>query len=177
MHHSVCRYVYLGHLSNKTNHFVQWLEKCLLVSKNAYRYRLFFNTLKKWHLTDKLGIYYNNLFQQNFMTKNQQLQIFKKWENCCIQQFFGSAVFLTSIARRKTVVQLGSLGQHCKTSPVGSRGETPEIFGYFAFWIAQNIALLALKQGTLAKAYTRNQHFWVFGGLNLGSETGIPASK
>ena len=29
---------------------------------------------------------------------------------CCIQQFFGGAGFLTSVARRKTVVQLGSLG-------------------------------------------------------------------
>ena len=38
---------------------------------------------------------------------------------CHIQQFFGGASFLISVARRKTVVQLGSLGQHCKPSPVG----------------------------------------------------------
>ena len=38
MCHSVCRYVYLGDLSNRNNHFVQWLDKCLLVSKNAYQY-------------------------------------------------------------------------------------------------------------------------------------------
>ena len=80
------------------------------------------------------------------------------WQ-CFIQQFFGGAGFSTSVARRKTVVQLGSLGQRCKPSPVGSRGETLEIFAYFAFGIAQNIALLALRQGTLTKAYTINQHF------------------
>ena len=30
-----------------------------------------------------------------------------------------------------------------KPSWVGSRGKAPEIFGYFAFWIAENIALVA----------------------------------
>ena len=94
-----------------------------------------------------------------------------------IQQFFGGAGFSTSVARRKTVVQPGSLGRCCKSSPVGSRGETLEIFGYFAFWIAQNITLLALQQGMSAKACTRNQHFWAFEGLSFGSQTGIPASK
>ena len=77
----------------------------------------------------------------------------------------------------KTVVQPGNLGWHCKPSPVGSRGKTLEIFGYFVFGIAQNIALLALWQGMLTKAYTRNQHFWAFGGLSLGSQTGISPSK
>ena len=65
----------------------------------------------------------------------------------------------------------------CKPSAVESRGEAPENFGYFAFWIAQIIALVALRQRTVTKAYTRNQHFWEFGGLSLGSQTGIPASK
>ena len=96
---------------------------------------------------------------------------------CRIQQFLGGAGFSMNAVKRKTIVQLGSLGRHCKPSPVGSRGKTLEIFGYFAFWIAQNIALLALRQGTLTKAYTRNQHFWAFGGLSLGSQTRIPASK
>ena len=52
---------------------------------------------------------------------------------CCIQQFLGGAGFSTSIAKRKTVVQPGSLGQCSKLSSVGSRGKTLEIFGYFAF--------------------------------------------
>ena len=52
---------------------------------------------------------------------------------CCIQQFLGGAGFLKSVAKRKTVVQPESLGQCCKPSPVGSRGKTLEIFGYFAF--------------------------------------------
>ena len=70
----------------------------------------------------------------------------KKYQ-CCIQQFFwGGASFSTSVLRRKTIMQLGSLGQCCKPSPVGSTGKTLEICGYFAFWIAQNIALLALRQ-------------------------------
>ena len=52
---------------------------------------------------------------------------------CLTLQFFGGASFSTSIARRKTIVQLGSLRQRCKPSPLGSRGETLEIFGYFVF--------------------------------------------
>ena len=36
---------------------------------------------------------------------------------------------------------------------------------------------VALRQGTLTKAYTRNQHFWAFGGLSLGSQTGITGFK
>ena len=45
----------------------------------------------------------------------------------------GGAGFSMSIATRKTVVQMGSLGCHWKLSPVGARGETLEIFVYFAF--------------------------------------------
>ena len=76
-----------------------------------------------------------------------------------IHQFFGGAGFSTTVAKRKTVVQLGSLGRCCKPSPVKSKGETLEILACFAFCIAQNIAVLALRQGTLTKAYSRNQHF------------------
>ena len=45
---------------------------------------------------------------------------------------FWGAGFLMSVVGRKTAVQLGNLGQYCKPSPVGSRGESLEI-GYFAF--------------------------------------------
>ena len=82
-----------------------------------------------------------------------------------------------SVVKRKTVVQLGSLGQHYKPSSVGSRGKMLEIFAYSAFWIAQNITLLALRQGILTKAYTINQDFWAFGGLSWGSQTSLQASK
>ena len=58
-----------------------------------------------------------------------------------------------------------SLGGHCKPSPVAFRGKALENVGYFAFWIAQKIAIVALRQQTVTKAYTRNQ--W-------GSEFGIP---
>ena len=119
--------------------------------------------------------------KMNYLFQNQILNI---WPisaynscQCRIQQLFGGANFSTSVARRKTAVLLGSPGQHCKLSPVKSRGETLEMFDYFVFWIAQNIALLALQQGTLTKVYTRNQHFWVFESLSLGSQTGMPASK
>ena len=71
----------------------------------------------------------------------------------------------------------GGRGRCCKPSPVGSRCGTPEHFVYFVFWIAQNFALTALWQRTVAKAHTRNQNLWGFGGLSLGSQTGIPASK
>ena len=89
----------------------------------------------------------------------------------------GGAGFLMSVVKRKTVVQLGSLEQHYKPSPVGSRGKMLEIFAYSAFWIAQNITLLALRQGILTKAYTINQDFWAFGGLSWGSQTSLQASK
>ena len=50
---------------------------------------------------------------------------------CHIQQFLGGVGFLMSIARRITVVQPGSLGQHYKPSPVGSRGQNPGNFWLF----------------------------------------------
>ena len=52
---------------------------------------------------------------------------------CPIQQFFGDAGFSTSVVRRRTVVQPGSLGGSCKPSPAGSRGNAPENFDSFAF--------------------------------------------
>ena len=59
------------------------------------------------------------------------------YSQCRIQQFFWGACFSTS-SEEKTVVQLESLGGggSCKPSSVGSRGEAPENFDYFAFWIA-----------------------------------------
>ena len=49
--------------------------------------------------------------------------------------FWGGAGFWTSLAKRKTVVQLGSLGRGggAGASLVGSRGETPESCDYFVF--------------------------------------------
>ena len=52
-----------------------------------------------------------------------------------------------------------------------------QAFRSFAFWIAQNNALVALRQWTVTKAYTRNQHFWEFGGLSLGFQIDTLASK
>ena len=46
----------------------------------------------------------------------------------------------------------------------GPGAKTWKIFHYFAFWIAQSIAHVALQQRTLMKAYTRNQYFWEIGG-------------
>ena len=37
-------------------------------------------------------------------------------------------------------------GEHCRPSPVGSRGKAPENFGYFAPWISQNISVVAHEQ-------------------------------
>ena len=62
--------------------------------------------------------------------------------------FFGDAGFLTRVARRKAVVQLGSLGEHCKPSPVESRGKYPENFGYFEIpnrYSGFRIALVSLS--------------------------------
>ena len=95
---------------------------------------------------------------------------------------FGGASFSMSIARRKAVVHLGNLGVRrgagcCKLSPVGFKDNAMGNFGHFEFWIAQNIALVALQQWMVTKANTRNQYFWGFGGLSLVSQTGILASK
>ena len=90
---------------------------------------------------------------------------------CRIQQFFWGVGFSTSLARRKAVAQLGSLvgkgRRPRKSSSVWSKGAALENCGYFAFWIAQNIALVNLRQKTVTKACTRNQHVW-------RSEFGIP---
>ena len=94
--------------------------------------------------------------------------------------FFGGCRFLDEPSEEKNHCATGESGTEgggWKPSLVGSRGETPESCDYFVFWIAQNIALVALRQRTVVKAYTRNQHFWEFGGLSLVSQTGIPASK
>ena len=50
---------------------------------------------------------------------------------CRIQHLFWGAGFSLSVARRKTVVQLGSLVGRCKPSPVGSRSKAPENFWLF----------------------------------------------
>ena len=67
---------------------------------------------------------------------------FIKTLQCCIQQFFGGAGFLKN---KKPLCNLGVWG-HYKPSPVGSRGKAPENFGYFAFWIAQNMTLVTFQQ-------------------------------
>ena len=52
------------------------------------------------------------------------------------RNFWGGAGFSTSVARRKTIVQLGSLGG-AVSPPQWGPGTTPQkIFGYFAFWIS-----------------------------------------
>ena len=91
--------------------------------------------------------------------------------------FSSSAVSSNFWGYRCATGESGRRGGRWKPSPVGSRGKTPENFSYFVFWIAQNIALVKLRQRTMAKAHTRNQHFWEFGGLSLGFQTGTLASK
>ena len=155
------RVKYLGYTSNTLNfikHWSQFTDNMAIISTLESDKQHLLNLFAKWCSWSDL------------IVKIRKCQ-------CCIQQFWGGADFLISVGTRKTVVQLGSLGRCCKPYPVGSRGKTLEMFGYFAFWIAQNITLLALRQGMLTKAYTRNQHFWAFGGLSLGSQTSIPASK
>ena len=70
---------------------------------------------------------------------------------CRIQKLFGEAGFLTSVARRKTVLQLGGLGGGGALSPpqYGLGGKAPENFGYLAFCGAQKankiLSVKALK--------------------------------
>ena len=70
---------------------------------------------------------------------------------CRIQKLFGEAGFLTSVARRKTVLQLGGLGGGGAVSPpqYGLGGKAPENFGYLAFCGAQKankiLSVKALK--------------------------------
>ena len=65
-------------------------------------------------------------------------------------------------------------------SLVSSMGEALEnIFGYFAFWVALNIALVALGEWMVMLRLFLGEflHCWEFGGMKLGSQTGIPALK
>ena len=65
-------------------------------------------------------------------------------------------------------------------SLVSSMGEALEnIFGYFAFWVALNIALVALGEWIVMIRLFLGEflHCWEFGGMKLGSQTSIPASK
>ena len=70
---------------------------------------------------------------------------------CRIQKLFGEAGFLTSVARRQTVLQLGGLGGGGAVSPpqYGLGGKAPENFGYLAFCGAQKankiLSVKALK--------------------------------
>ena len=70
---------------------------------------------------------------------------------CRIQKLFGDAGFLTSVARRKTVLQLGGLGGGGAVSPpqYGLGGKALENFGYLAFCGAQKankiLSVKALK--------------------------------
>ena len=70
-----------------------------------------------------------------FLGENSQsyscFVLFSGHYECCIQQFLGGVGFSTSIARRKTFMQPGSLRWCCKPSPVRSRGDTLEIFWLF----------------------------------------------
>ena len=47
---------------------------------------------------------------------------------CRIQQFLGGAGFSMNVVKRKTIVQLGSLGRHCKS---GVQGQNPGNFWLF----------------------------------------------
>ena len=70
---------------------------------------------------------------------------------CRIQKLFGEAGFLTSVASRQTVLQLGGLGGGGAVSPpqYGLGGKAPENFGYLAFCGAQKankiLSVKALK--------------------------------
>ena len=67
--------------------------------------------------------------------------------------------FFSKGSKEKNRCAVDDSGGHCKPSPVVFRGKTPENVGYFAFSIAQNIALVAVRQQTVMKTYIRNQLF------------------
>ena len=87
--------------------------------------------------------------------------------------FLGGGWFFDELSKEKNCCAAevwwgrGQKRGQSNSSSVWSRDEALENFGYFAFWIVQNIALTTLRQRTVTKAYTRNQHVW-------GSEFGIP---
>ena len=62
--------------------------------------------------------------------------------------FWGCRLF-DKRSEEKSRCAAGESGERCKPSPVGSRDKASENCGYSAFWIAQNIALVALGQRTL----------------------------
>ena len=76
--------------------------------------------------------------------------------------FLGVLGFWPASPRKKSLCSWGIWG-HCKSCLVESKVKN---FGYFAFWIAQNISLVGLRDRTVTKAYIRNQRFWEFSDLN-----------
>ena len=73
--------------------------------------------------------------------------------------FWGGAGFSMSVAKRKTVVQLGSLGSTVSPPQWGPGTKPQKILAILHSEQAQNIALVAQRQRTVTKAYTRDQHF------------------
>ena len=68
-------------------------------------------------------------------------------------QFFGKR------SEEKNRCAVGESGGRCKSSPVAFRGETRKMLAILHSESAQNIALVALRQQTVTKGYTRNLHF------------------
>ena len=62
---------------------------------------------------------------------------------------FRGCRFFDKRSKEKNHYAAGQSGERFKPSPVGFSGEAPENCGYFAFWIAQNITLMALGQRTV----------------------------
>ena len=64
---------------------------------------------------------------------------------------FGGSEFFDKGREEKNCCAAGKSGEHCNPSQVGSREQAPENVGHFAFWIAHNITLVALRQRTVMK--------------------------
>ena len=142
-------------------------ESCELIGL-LHSELVFISCAKSW-VTSCLGYITGSTLYCSCPVSWSKLNLEFRGYQCRNQQFFWGAGFSTSVARRKTVVQLGGLGSAVSPPQWGPGTKPQKIFGYLHSEQAQNIALMALWQWTVMKAYTRNQHFWEFGGLSLGS--------
>ena len=142
-------------------------ESCELIGL-LHSELVFISCAKSW-VTSCLGYITGSTLYCSCPVSWSKLNLEFRGYQCRNQQFFWGAGFSTSVARRKTVVQLGGLGSAVSPPQWGPGTKPQKILAILYSEQAQNIALVTRWQRMVMKAYTRNQHFWEFGGLSLGS--------
>ena len=107
-------------------------ESCELIGL-LHSELVFISCAKSW-VTSCLGYITGSTLYCSCPVSWSKLNLEFRGYQCRNQQFLGGASFSTSVARRKTVVQLGGLGSAVSPPQRGPGTKPQKIFGYFAFW-------------------------------------------